>query len=98
MLDLKLILTIRCEEASRLTSDGLDRKLTFSERLAVRAHTFICRSCRRFHSQMRMLRKFVDQIPTATRNRIVSASPGLTPERRREIERLLAEAANQDST
>lgn len=98
MLDLKLIFTIRCEEASRLASDGLDREFAFSERMAVRAHTSICRSCRRFHSQMAILRKFFEQIPTASRNRVASASPSLTPERRRGIERLLAEAAQRDST
>ncbi len=95
MFNLKFILTMRCEEASRLASDALDRKLSLSERLALRAHTYICRSCRRVHAQLQMLREFLDQMPSAWRSRL-SDAPRLSPERRRRIEQLLTEAYGND--
>ena len=96
MLDLKLILTVRCEEASRLASDALDRRLTLSERIAVRAHTWICRSCRRFHTQLAMLREFLKRMPKAQRDSLAATAPRLSDERRLRIERLLAESARNE--
>jgi hypothetical protein len=52
---IKIILTLTCDEATRLLSDSSDRRLTFSERLAVRLHALICRQCRRFRRQLRFL-------------------------------------------
>lgn len=53
---LQLIMTIECEHASRLTSEALERKLSWHERAALRMHTFVCKSCRRFESQLRFIR------------------------------------------
>jgi hypothetical protein len=51
------VLTLRCEEASRLASESLDRPLPFEERLAMRLHQMICRSCRRYARQVVELRR-----------------------------------------
>lgn len=51
-----LILTIECEHASQLTSEALERPLRWYERAALKAHKFVCRSCRRFDAQLRFLR------------------------------------------
>ncbi|MFK7734786.1 MAG: hypothetical protein AB8B50_02090 [Pirellulaceae bacterium] len=53
---LKLILTIRCEQASQLTSESLDRELDSHERIAVRFHQAVCWSCRKFEEQLHLLR------------------------------------------
>ena len=49
-------LTPNCPEISRLTSASLDRRLTWRERIAVRAHFLICSWCRRYQHQLRFLR------------------------------------------
>ena len=53
---LKLILTIRCERASQLASESFERRLELHERLALRGHQFVCWSCRKFASHLRVLR------------------------------------------
>lgn len=62
----KLILTLRCEQSTRLVSDSLDRELSFAERWAVRLHYVGCWSCRRFGKQMRQLRDTITQYPRKT--------------------------------
>lgn len=37
-----------CKAASRLLSQANDRRLTFGERLRLKFHLLICRSCRHF--------------------------------------------------
>lgn len=56
MLDaLRLILTLRCEGASLLSSRELDERLTPTERLALRGHLLACRSCRAFRRQLALI-------------------------------------------
>ncbi|HXZ51480.1 MAG TPA: zf-HC2 domain-containing protein [Burkholderiales bacterium] len=47
---------LSCREVTRLVSEGLDRRLGFGERVALRMHFAICRSCTNFNRQMRLLR------------------------------------------
>ncbi len=49
------ILTLPCEEAARIMSDGMDRALTNVERIALRAHLISCRSCKRFRKQLMVI-------------------------------------------
>jgi hypothetical protein len=51
----EMILT--CKQASRLVSQGLDRKLGFAERLRLRLHLLICDACTNFRRQLDFLRK-----------------------------------------
>ena len=60
---LKRILTLNCEESTRIVSDSLDRQLSFTERWAVRLHCISCWSCRRFGRQLRALRDAWDAYP-----------------------------------
>lgn len=53
---LSTILTLHCEEASQLTSEGMERSLTRTERLALFCHTVICFSCRQFAKQLRFMK------------------------------------------
>ena len=48
---------LSCKEASRLVSQGLDRRLGFAERLALRLHLLICDGCTNFSRQVAFLRK-----------------------------------------
>ncbi len=70
------ILTLPCEEAARIMSDGMDRSLTKVERIALRAHLISCRSCKRFRKQLVVIsataRANSERIPDDVRERIRS--------------------------
>ena len=76
-----LILTLDCEQSAKLTSDGMDRQLDWSERVASTLHRLICGESRRLTAQMnelnRMLEKTVAQdghlpdLPEEARQRIL---------------------------
>jgi Putative zinc-finger len=46
-----------CKEASRLVSQGLDRRLGLAERAALRLHLLVCEGCANFSKQVKFLRK-----------------------------------------
>ena len=48
---------LTCKEVSRLVSQGLDRRLSFGERVRLRVHLAICDGCTNFKRQMEFLRK-----------------------------------------
>lgn len=54
-----------CREVTRLVSQGLDRKLGFGERVALRIHFAICEGCSNFDRQMKLLREAVRQLGEA---------------------------------
>jgi hypothetical protein len=51
------VLTLHCEEASALLSRELDDSLPRLDRAALLCHLLVCRSCRRFRAQIRLIRK-----------------------------------------
>ena len=51
------ILTLKCDQSTRLASESLDRDLSWTERAAMRLHKMICRYCRRFYRQIVGLRE-----------------------------------------
>jgi len=53
---------LTCKEATRLVSQGLDRKLRFGERLMLRLHLAICDGCTNFSRQVASLRKAVSRL------------------------------------
>ena len=53
---------LSCKEASRLVSQGLDRRLGFGERLALRVHLAICDGCRNFMKQTAFLREAMQRL------------------------------------
>ena len=55
-----MILT--CKEATRLVSQGLDRRLGLAERLALRLHLFICDGCTNFSKQVAFVRRAVSRL------------------------------------
>lgn len=89
---LKLILFARCEEASELASAALDRKLTTSERLALRMHTLVCKPCRHLVRQLRALREMMLAIPIHEREKLSGTVAHLSTERRSQLKQMLADA------
>jgi hypothetical protein len=63
-----------CTEVARLVSQGLDRRLGFGERVALRVHFAICEGCSNFDRQMKLLREAVRQLGE------VDAPPGTGPQ------------------
>ena len=57
---------LSCKEASRLVSQGLDRKLGFGERVALRVHLAICNGCTNFKDQVAFLRKAMARLGDET--------------------------------
>lgn len=51
-----------CKEVHRLTIEGLDRELSWVERLRVRSHLAICEACTRFNGQMRLMREAMHRL------------------------------------
>jgi hypothetical protein len=54
---------LSCREASKLISEGLDRRLSFIERIRLRMHVGICDACTRFTSQVKFLRRALKAFP-----------------------------------
>jgi hypothetical protein len=48
---------ITCREATRLMSEGLDRKLPLARRAALRLHLLICLGCAAMAERMAFLRR-----------------------------------------
>jgi len=53
---------LSCKEVSRLVSQGLDRRLPFGRRVALRVHLAVCDGCTNFSKQMGFLRKAVAKL------------------------------------
>jgi len=53
---------LTCKEATRLVSQGLDRKLSFGERLMLRVHLAICDGCTNFSKQVAFLRRGLSRL------------------------------------
>lgn len=58
-----MIFRLTCKEASRLISDGMDRRLSVPERIKLRLHVSICDACTRFTSQVAFLRRALKAFP-----------------------------------
>jgi hypothetical protein len=54
---------LTCKEATRLVSQGLDRKLPFGQRVALRVHVSICKGCRNARAQLEFLRTAMRKLP-----------------------------------
>ncbi len=63
---MKLIIT--CKQASQIISQSLDNPLSWSERMRLKFHLFICDACTRFNHQLRLLSNAVKRIRHDTEN------------------------------
>jgi len=89
------ILTLHCDDASALASRELDEELSRVERVALRCHLMVCRSCREFRRQIGLIRQVVrrrDQL-------LIEGDPEgtlLSPEARERIARAIREAGGDE--
>lgn len=68
---------MNCKELSFLVSVGRERGFSWRERVGMAAHLGICRGCRRFRRQMRLLRAALAHSEEAlARYDLVRLSPG----------------------
>ena len=91
------ILTLRCEAASLLSSRELDEALPFLDRLGLSCHVAVCRSCRRFRAQIRLIRRAVrrrEELLADDR----SAEGCLSPEARRRIALACGQIGSDDAS
>src|SRR5438477_7046150 len=52
-----------CKAATRLQSEGLDRKLPLRQRFGLRVHLLLCKWCRRYGKQITFLRSAAHENP-----------------------------------
>jgi hypothetical protein len=94
--NIKMILTLHCDESSRLLSEGMEHKLTRSERIALRLHLAICRSCSRFRRNTQLLRKLMHRLHEEPAS-IGTGLPPLTPPERQRIREAVHKAHDENS-
>jgi hypothetical protein len=94
--EMRMMLSLSCEEASRLNSDSLDRELSRSEQWALRLHLFFCRGCRRLKQQLDLMRALFHQPTDALHRSVGGQLPQLSAERKEHIKQLLREAARTE--
>jgi hypothetical protein len=68
---------LSCKEATRLASQGMDRRLGLAERLALRLHLAICAGCANVARQMTFLRQAIARLAEHDAG---SASPPRRPD------------------
>ena len=57
---------LTCKEASRLISQGLDRRLGFTDRIGLRLHLLICDGCANFSKQVKFVRRAIARLGRPT--------------------------------
>jgi hypothetical protein len=51
-----------CREIHQLTMEGMDRPLSWSERVRMRGHMAICEACTNFSAQMQLMRAAMSRL------------------------------------
>lgn len=78
-----------CQEVSRLLSESMDRRLSLRERVGLWFHLGMCRLCRGFSRELRLLRdaarRHAEQVETDTGD----PDAVLSPEARDRLKRVL---------
>jgi hypothetical protein len=94
--DIKMVLSLSCDESSRLVSDDLERPLSRTERLALCLHLMVCNRCRRFRRNLKLLRELLRR--RAERSlAATSVPPVLAPDERARILKTLTGAQSEES-
>ena len=93
---IKKVLTLSCDESTRLVSMSMDSDLSRSERVAVRLHAVSCRSCRRFRRQIQFIRDAI-QRRSADASADPSADLSLTHEAREHLKHVVAQRLRENS-
>lgn len=75
---------LTCRESSQLISQSLDRRLSLKERVYLRYHLLICKSCQIVDRQLKSLNSFYERFATSQSD-ISSKQPGLSVEAQKRI-------------
>lgn len=78
-------MTTSCRKATQLISAAMDRRLSFSENVALRFHLVICASCQRYRRQLALIRAAVRRHLLRVDDVIDSAAQMLSPQARQRI-------------
>jgi predicted anti-sigma-YlaC factor YlaD len=65
-----------CRDITALVSQGLDKELSFRERLAIGIHVMMCSRCRNFQTQSQFIRKAAHRYTEQLQNRMDKKSLG----------------------
>ena len=87
--NIQMILNLSCRHASMLLSRAQDAPLTRTERLAVRIHLLLCRSCRRFNRWLTLFRETLRTLTSRAQQGDTPVHPLSESERQRLLERLI---------
>lgn len=89
---------LMCKEATRLISEGLDRRLPLLQRMSLRLHVMMCGACHTYKKQLESLHRLILQKmrarkqPTPVAN---EADPmALSFEKRKQLKTVLREASS----
>ena len=92
--DMQKIFGLTCGEASKLLSDGMERTLTRPERIGLRLHLWICRACRRFRRQIRLLSTLMHWL--SQEDPPESSAPGLSEDSRARLHDAVQKASRSE--
>ncbi len=84
-----------CKKATRLLSDAEERELTARERFGLRFHVLICTACRRFQSQLQLLRHLLSHATPKMLASVYASGVRLSDSRRQKIKDLLWQATQE---
>ena len=82
------LIGLHCRHATRLISQSMERPLRRGERIALGFHLFVCKWCRRYRWQLRMMQRIIREfasieatgsnarLPDAARRRLEKAIRG----------------------
>ena len=93
--NIRMVLSLTCEESSRLLSNELDRTLLGPERIALRLHLVLCRHCRRFERNLRIFRRLLGHMNRKNLSGDGLGTP-LTPEAKARIVEKVTQAQSEE--
>ena len=83
---------LSCKDASHLQSEKCERSLSASERIGLKLHMLICKGCRGFSQQLKLIRLACQRIDES--KGVGADAPGLSPDAKA---RALKELASKQS-
>ena len=89
---IKTILSLNCEQASRLLSEDQDVELYWWERLGLRVHLLYCGYCKRYQKQLGLLRLFFRDI--FSNDELAGSELKLSETKRSEIKKIISDRKN----
>ena len=78
-----------CKEAARLSSEAMERKLSFWERLSLRFHLAMCRLCSGHAADLKKIREAARKLGKKTQGDEDFSDIALSDDARRRIKELL---------